>query len=122
VLDDVETDGSIRVVVVRGAAGTFISEADIEDVRDFDVVDGLAYQESLGQELYTDIADLREPTLAAVEGYALGGRLEIATACDIRLATTDAQFGLPEIEVGMFPAGGSTNRLVNLIGTGTRRN
>ncbi|SEH13478.1 enoyl-CoA hydratase [Natronorubrum sediminis] len=115
-------DDDVRAIVLRGAGeGSFIAGGDIEAFSEYDLVDGLEYGETHGQALYNYVADVPKPTIAAVDGYALGGGTEIALACDIRLATPDAVFGLPEITIGIIPGGGGTQRLVHAIGSGLAR-
>lgn len=117
--EEVGEDDDVRVVVLRGAGdGSFIAGGDIDSFTQFDHMDGLEYGEKYGQGLYNYVADLHKPTIAAVDGYALGGGTEISLACDIRLATEDAKFGLPEVNIGVIPAGGGTQRLVQVVGAG----
>lgn len=117
--EEVGEDDDVRVVVLRGAGdGSFIAGGDIDSFTQFDHMDGLEYGDKYGQGLYNYVADLHKPTIAAVDGYALGGGTEISLACDIRLATEDAKFGLPEVNIGVIPAGGGTQRLVQVVGAG----
>lgn len=117
--EEVQESEDVQAVVLRGAGeGSFIAGGDIESFAEFDRMDGIEYGEKYAQGLYNYVADLHMPTVAAIDGYALGGGTEIALACDIRLATEDAKFGLPEITVGLIPAGGGTQRLVQTVGAG----
>lgn len=118
----VATDESVRSIVLRGAGeGAFIAGGDLDAFQEFDLGDGLEYTSEYAQGLYNEIATVPKPTIAAVDGDALGGGTEIALACDLRLATPDARFGLPEINLGIFPAGGGTQRLVTEVGLGTAK-
>lgn len=112
-------NGSVRVIVLRGAGDeSFIAGGDIEEFETYDSVDGLHYLTEHAQGLYNYIARVPFPTIAAVDGYALGGGTEIALACDIRLANKQAKFGLPEVGLGLIPAGGGTQRLAQIVGVG----
>lgn len=121
-LEDAATDDDVRVVVLRGAGeDAFVTGGDIADFADFDHVDGLKYVTEHAQGLYNYVATLPKPTIAAVDGYALGGGMEVAMACDVRLATPDSQFGLPEVSIGILPAGGGTQRLAAIAGAGVAK-
>ncbi len=111
-----------RVVVLRGAGEeSFIAGADIETLAEMDLGDAMTYATRHAQGLYTHIAAFPAPTIAAIDGYCLGGGLELALACDIRVATPDAQFGLPEVTLGVLPGGGGTQRLQAIVGAGLAR-
>lgn len=119
---DVLRDEPVRVVVFRGAGkDTFVSGADIETLAEMDLVDALEYATRHSQGLYNYVAAFPVPTIAAVDGYCLGGGLELALACDLRVATVDAQFGLPEVTLGLIPGGGGTQRLRAVVGAGVAR-
>lgn len=117
--EDVADLDAVRSVILRGAGdGSFIAGGDIEAFADFDGVEGLEYLTKHAQGLYNLVAEMPKPTVAAVDGHAYGGGTEIALACDIRLATEDARFGLPEVGLGILPAGGGTQRLAHVAGAG----
>ncbi|MEF8818383.1 MAG: enoyl-CoA hydratase-related protein [Haloferacaceae archaeon] len=118
-LDDLEADGSgARVVVITGSdgSGAFVSGADLGELRERTAEEQRA--EMAFPRLYERVATCRWPTVARVNGYALGGGCELALACDIRVASTEARLGQPEITLGMMPGGGGTQRLPRLVGPG----
>lgn len=117
--EDVADDDEVRAVVLRGAGdGAFIAGGDIDSFSEFDHMEAMEYVTKHAQGLYNYVANLPKPTVAAVDGPALGGGTEISLACDIRLASEDALFGLPEVTIGVLPAGGGTQRLQQAVGTG----
>lgn len=122
VFDALEERDEARVVVIRGAGeGNFISGADIGTLNEMTVMEGIEYAEEHSQELYNRIASFPRPTIAAIDGYALGGGLELALACDVRVSTPGAKFGLPEVTLGVVPGGGGTQRLQAVVGAGIAR-
>ena len=121
-LERVAADDDVRVVVIEGAGDeAFVTGGDIVSFEEFDRIDGLSYLTEHAQGLYECVASLSKPTVAAVDGHALGGGMELAMACDIRLATPDSRFGLPELGLGIIPAGGGTQRLASMVGAGVAR-
>ena len=115
-LDEFREDDGIGVVVLRGAGEkAFVAGADIGELRERTARDGLA---ASMQRLYDEIEGYEKPTVAAVNGYALGGGLELAMACDIRIASENACFGLPETALSIIPGAGGTQRLARLVGKG----
>lgn len=118
-IEEIQKDQDVRVVIITGAGDkSFISGADISELRE---ITPLMVEERLvplGQQLYTDFESLRVPVIAMINGFCLGGGLELAMCCDIRIASANAKFGQPEINVGFFPGGGGTQRLPRLIGWG----
>ena len=109
-------DGSVGVVVFTGAGDrSFAAGADIGELREKTMLDALA---STMQDVYNEIEGYEKPTIAAVNGYALGGGCELAMACDIRVASENARFGLPEVTLSIIPAAGGTQRLARLVGKG----
>jgi enoyl-CoA hydratase/carnithine racemase len=105
----------VRAVIVAGAGKHFAAGADIAELENTSLADMSAkvhrLQSSLGA-----LARIEKPTIAAVNGYALGGGLEIALACDFRIIAETAKLGLPEIQLGVIPGGGGTQRLARLVG------
>lgn len=115
-IDEAGSREDIRCVVVTGCGEkAFAAGADLEELAQrtpFDMLAGLA------QATCERIERLGVPTIAAVNGHALGGGLELALSCDIRIAASAAKFGLPEVSVGLVPSGGGTCRLTRLVGVG----
>jgi enoyl-CoA hydratase/carnithine racemase len=110
----------VRVVVVRGAGGTFCAGADIADwVAPSNAV--AAEQSRAGAEAFDALALLPVPSVAVVEGTAVGGGFELALACDLRVAADDAVLGLPELGLGNLPSWGGTARLADVAGIGVAR-
>ena len=111
-----EADASVGVLIITGAGETaFVSGADINDIRARGRDEGLA---AINSSLFTEIERFPRPTIAAVNGYALGGGCELALACDIRIASDTAKFGQPELGLGIIPGAGATQRLPRIIGMG----
>ena len=116
-LDDVERDDEVYVVIITGAGRAFIAGADIGEMAPMNVAEGLAFSE-LGNRILMRVDMMEKPTIAAVNGFALGGGCEMALACDIRIASEKAKFGQPEVGLGIIPGFGGTQRMARIIGTG----
>jgi enoyl-CoA hydratase len=117
-LDDVESDRELRVLVITGAGEkAFVAGADIQELVDRDAILGRQVSRTR-QEAFSRIENLPFPVIAAVNGYALGGGLELALACSIRICSEQAQFGAPEVKLGIIPGDGGTQRLPRLVGLG----
>src|SRR5215203_45420 len=111
-------DRSVRVVILTGAGDrAFAAGADIKEMVNLTPAAGLAFGRK-GQALTSAIERLPQPVIAAVNGYAFGGGCELAIACDIRLASDNARFGLSETSLSIIPAAGGTQRLARLVGKG----
>ncbi|KIH76498.1 enoyl-CoA hydratase [Geoalkalibacter ferrihydriticus] len=113
-----DSDKRARVIILTGAGDkAFVAGADIGAMRD---LDPLAARETalLAQEFLADIERCAKPVIAAVNGYALGGGCELAMACDLRVASENARFGQPEINLGIIPGWAGTQRLPRLVGKG----
>jgi enoyl-CoA hydratase len=117
-LDRVQRDDSIRVLILTGAGDkAFCAGADIKERSGTDPTPAAFISaQRQTQALFGRIAALEKPAIAALNGVALGGGLEIALCCDIRIAAAGAKLGLPEVNLGVIPAGGGTQRLPRLIG------
>jgi enoyl-CoA hydratase len=118
VTDVITQDPEVRVAVFTGEGRAFVAGADIGQIAD--IQDAFAGREFalLGQTVMGEIAALPVPTIAAINGFALGGGLELALACDLRVASTRAKLGLPEVSLGIIPGFGGTQRLLRLLGRG----
>jgi enoyl-CoA hydratase len=104
------------VLIITGAGeAAFVSGADINEIRARGRDEGLA---AINSSLFAEIERFPKPTVAAINGYALGGGCELALACDIRIASDTAKFGQPELGLGIIPGAGATQRLPRLIGMG----
>jgi enoyl-CoA hydratase/carnithine racemase len=103
-------------VIVAGGPRAFSAGADVTEMRDLDPASILAYYRETGG-VYEEVAALPQPTIAAIGGHCLGGGLELALACDFRVADATASFGLPEVAIGIVPSSGGTHRLARLVGT-----
>lgn len=110
----------VGAIILTGAGKAFVAGADISEMRDKNAAAGRQFAE-LGQSVTTTIEECPQPVIAAVNGYALGGGCEVALACDIRLASEKAKFGQPEINLGICPGWGATQRLTRLCGPGFAR-
>src|SRR5207237_9964678 len=116
-LDELRDDETVRVVVITGAGDkAFIAGADISE---FAERTALTQRDVMtGRSLFTAIDTFPKPVIAMVNGYCLGGGCELAMACDLRIASERASLGQPEINLGIIPGGGGTQRLTHLVGEG----
>jgi enoyl-CoA hydratase len=114
-LDAIESDPALRAVVVTGSGSVFSAGADISEMRT--LTDAESYEAFLlgFHDCYSRLSALATPTIAAVNGHALGGGFELALACDLRVVARTAKLGLPEIKLGMLPGAGGTQRLTRLV-------
>lgn len=117
--ENLEKDENVRVIIITGEGEkAFVAGADISEFANFSVEEG-AQLAAQGQELLFDFVEkLKTPVIAAVNGFALGGGLELAMACHFRIASDNAKMGLPEVSLGVIPGYGGTQRLPQLIGKG----
>lgn len=111
-------DSTIHGVILTGSGDkAFVAGADISELAQLNEVNGRKFSER-GQEVFALFENCHKPTIAAVNGFALGGGCEIAMACHMRIATQNARFGQPEVNLGILPGYGGTQRLTQLIGKG----
>ena len=114
--DVVENDEEIYVVVVTGAGRSFVAGADISEMATMNVVEGKNFGD-LGNQAMLRLERMEKPTIAAINGFALGGGCELSMACDIRIASEKAKFGQPEVGLGITPGFGGTQRMPRICGT-----
>lgn len=115
-LDGLAKREDVRVVIITGAGGkAFVAGADIAQLRERTHKDAFF---AFNGTLFQKVEDFPRPTIAAIDGFALGGGLELALACDIRVASKAAKVGLPEVTLGIYPAAGGTWRLPRIVGLG----
>ena len=116
-LDQLRPNDDVRVVIITGAGEkAFVAGADIGE---FAERTPLEQREAMqGRRVFDEVAAFPKPTIAMINGFALGGGCELALACDMRIAAPSARFGQPEIRLGLIPGGGGTQRLPRLIGAG----
>jgi enoyl-CoA hydratase len=117
-LKDAENDENVRVIVITGAGEkAFCAGLDLKPMRDINVIEAVETSRR-GQKLTLAIEEVGKPVIAAINGYALGGGLELAMACDIRIVSEKARIGQTEVNVGLIPGWGGTQRLPRLVGKG----
>ncbi len=118
ILELIEMHPDAHALVITGEGRAFVAGADISELAQINDSFSGREQALMGQDLMNSIAALPIPTIAAVNGFALGGGLELALACDLRVASEAAKLGLPEVGLGIIPGYGGTQRLARLIGQG----
>jgi enoyl-CoA hydratase/3-hydroxyacyl-CoA dehydrogenase len=115
-LDTIEKDTNVRCVIITGEGEkAFSAGADITELQKL-TQETAAELSRKGQQVFSQVEKLPKPVVAAINGYALGGGLALALACDFRLASIDAELGSPEIKLGIIPAWGGTQRLAKIVG------
>lgn len=114
-VDQAAADPEVEVILFIGEGKAFVAGADIAAMSTMDEEDGMALG-ILGQQVFRKIETLNKPTIAVVNGFALGGGCELAMACDMRIASTRAKFGQPEVGLGITPGFSGTQRLPRLVG------
>jgi enoyl-CoA hydratase len=118
VLDDVKRNQEIRILIITGGGEkAFVAGADIGEIKELGLKDGFDFLR-IGHQMNHDIETLGIPTIAAINGLALGGGCELALSCSLRVVSENAKLGLPELGLGVIPGYGGTQRLARLIGKG----
>jgi len=109
-------DENVKVIVITGSGNkAFVAGADIAEMKNMTPIEAVEFSK-LGQKVFRYIEMAKKPVIAAINGYALGGGLELAMACDIRIASKNAKFGQPEVGLGIIPGFAGTQRLPRLVG------
>ena len=118
-IDVAQTDSEVKTIVVTGSGDkAFVAGADIKEFADYSGKAGKALAQQGQDSLFNRIERSSKPVIAAVNGFALGGGLELALACHIRIASDNARMGLPEVSLGVIPGYGGTQRLPQIVGKG----
>jgi len=118
-LTEADADKRVRVLIITGSgAKAFVAGADIKEFAHFSVEEGRALSADGQKKLFDHVENMSKPVIAAVNGFALGGGLELAMSCHFRVASDNAKLGLPEVGLGVIPGYGGTQRLARLVGKG----
>ncbi len=118
IFNEVSDNKDIKAVMITGSGDkAFIAGADISEIAELNELNARKFAEN-GQEIFSLIENCHKPVIAIVNGFALGGGCELAMACHMRVATANAKFGQPEVNLGIIPGYGGTQRLTHLIGKG----
>ncbi len=117
VIDKIDTDPEVKVAIITGEGKAFVAGADISQMVNLSGIEGYETIKR-GSKIITKIEMVEKPFIAAINGFALGGGCELAMACDFRIASEKALFGQPEVNLGIIPGFGGTQRLPKLVGKG----
>lgn len=118
-LDAAATNPEVRVLIITGSGEkAFVAGADIKEFASFSIDEGKELSAEGHRKLFNKVERLGKPVIAAVNGFALGGGLELAMSCHMRIASDNAKLGLPEVSLGVIPGYGGTQRLAHLVGKG----
>lgn len=120
VYDEIEADPAVLVTILTGEGKAFVAGADIAEMSKLNAVEARAFAKK-GHAVMNRIESIEKPTIAAVNGFALGGGCELSMACDIRIASSKAKFGQPEVGLGLIPGFGGNIRLPRLVGKGNAK-
>jgi len=119
ILVEAEQNKDIRSIIIKGAGDkAFVAGADIAEFANYSVEEGKQMSSQGHFKVFNFLENFSKPTIAAIQGYALGGGLELALACHIRVATENSKLGFPEVGLGVIPGYGGTQRLAHLVGKG----
>jgi len=117
-IESAKNDNNVTGIIITGAGDkAFVAGADISEIAELTELNGRHFAEK-GQQVFENISTCEKPVIAAVNGFALGGGCELAMACHIRVAVSSAKFGQPEVNLGLIPGYGGTQRLTRLVGQG----
>jgi enoyl-CoA hydratase len=114
---EISANTGIKVMVITGSGKAFVAGADIAEMVNMNAKEGSAFSRT-GQHTFRSLERMEIPVIAAINGFALGGGLELALGCDFRIASTKAKFGQPEVNLGLIPGYAATQRLSRLVGMG----
>jgi enoyl-CoA hydratase len=118
IFDEIVDNKSIKAAIITGAGEkAFVAGADISEIASLNEVNARKFAEN-GQDIFSMIENCHKPVIAVTNGYTLGGGCELAMACHMRVATANAKFGQPEVNLGIIPGYGGTQRLTHLVGRG----
>lgn len=116
--DELDANDEVRVIVLTGSGEkAFVAGADINEMAGLDIV-GVNKMNKVSRNVFTKIENVNKPVIAAINGLALGGGLELALSCDLRISSDRAKFAFPEVGLGIIPGGGGTQRLQKIVGQG----
>ena len=120
-MEELEADANVQAIIITGdGEEAFVAGADIVEIAELDTV-GMMDLTQITRIAFSKIENLRKPVIAAVNGEARGGGFELALSCDLRIASQNAQFAFPEINLGVIPGGGGTQRIQKVVGQGTAK-
>ena len=114
-IEYIEKDEEIYVLIITGIGKAFVAGADISEMKDMNAEQGRQFG-SLGSKVFRKIEMMKKPVIAAINGFALGGGCELSMCCDIRIASSNAKFGQPEVSLGIIPGFAGTQRLSRIVG------
>lgn len=120
-MDQLDENDDVRAIVLTGSGGkAFVAGADVAEMANIDLPE-MNKMNKVSRATFSKIENATKPVIAAINGLALGGGLELALACDLRISTEKAQFAFPEVGLGIIPGGGGTQRLQKIVGQGVAK-